>query len=290
MANDIPDIADQVSLEGWRQGSLITPTKASQITDASIDYFNHVVSSDTWLVVLTQDCDLVRMIEQEPYVEILAITKQSALPNNAMRGQSARLLHLTINVNQVIHWFECNIHDRFRIKKASLLGLDCNSTTVLDENELRILRQWVARRYTRAAFPDHFETHLASTKGPVKSLFKSQEAKLISTVYIAIDNEEAGPEEDYVIHVILTALAEDLADANKRESIDDCEERFITAFTSRPHIRFALKDLNASDSYDIRTLSEEDVTLSILRKYKRFDADYRSSDDDISPPEGIEAN
>ena len=58
MANDIPDIADQVRLEGWRQGSLIISTKAGHITDASIDYFNHVVSSDTWLVVLTQDCDL----------------------------------------------------------------------------------------------------------------------------------------------------------------------------------------------------------------------------------------
>jgi len=213
MANDLPDIADQVRLEGWRQGSLIISTKARHITDASIDYFNHVVSSDTWLVVLTQDCDLVRNIEQEPYVEILAITKLPTFPNNAMRGQSARLLHLTINIDQVTHWFECNIHDRFRINKPSLQDLDCDTSLVLVENELRMLRQWLARRYTRAAFPDHFETYLASTKGQVKSLFKSQAAKLISTVYIAIDNEDACFEEDYFIHVILTALAEDLADA-----------------------------------------------------------------------------
>ena len=290
MANDIPDLADQVRLEGWRQGSLIALKAASQITLASIDYFNHTVTSNTWLVVLTQDCDLVRNIEQEPHVELLAIEKLSAMPNNAMRGQSARLLHLTITMDNESHWFECNINDRFRINKASLLGLGCDMTIALEENELRLLRQWLARRYTRAAFPDHFEAHLASTKGQVKSLFKSQAAKLISTVYIAIDNEEADSEEDYVIHVRLTALAEDLADDDKRESIDDFEQRFITAFTSRPHIRFALIYPNDPDSYDIRILSEEDVTLSILRQYKRFDADYRSSDDDASPPEGIEIN
>jgi hypothetical protein len=39
------------------------------------------------------------------------------------------------------------------------------------------------------------------------------------------------------------------------------------------------KEQNDPHSYDIRVLSEEDVTLSMLHKYKRFDADYRSIDD-----------
>lgn len=290
MAHDIQDITNQIKLQGWRQGRLIISANAEHIKAVSIDYFNHTVTPDTWLVVLTQDCDLVRDIAQEPHVELLAVKKLPKKPDNAMRGQSARLLHLTINVNQVIQWFECNINDRFRIKKASLLGLGCDMTIALEENELRLLRQWLARRYTRAAFPDHFETHLASTKGQVKSLFKSQAAKLISTVYIAIDNEEADSEEDYVIHVRLTALAEDLADEDKRESIDDFENRFIEVFNKRPHIKFALKYPSDPESYDVQVLSEEDVTLRILRQYKRFDADYRSSDDDASPPEGIEVN
>jgi hypothetical protein len=58
-----------------------------------------------------------------------------------------------------------------------------------------------------------------------------------------------------------------------------------------PHIRFALKNPDDPDSYDVRVLPEEDITLSMLRKYKRFDADYRSVDDDaISPPESIDEN
>jgi len=290
MTNPIQDLIDTMKSQGWQQGSLIRSIDAEHIKSISIDHFSHPVTTDSWLVVLTQDCDLIRDITREPHVELLALKILSKKPDSPARGQSSRLLHLTININNVPQWLEGSIHDRFRIDKASLISLNIDTTITFEENELRLLRQWIARRYTRAAFPDHFETHLAATKDPIKKLFKSQGANLISTVYIAIDNEEAGPNEDYVLHVILTALAEDLADDDKRESIDEFEQRFITTFRNRPHIKFGPKYPNDAESYDVRVLSEEDVTLSTLRHYKRFDVDYRSSDDDVSPPEGIEVN
>ncbi|MEQ1622588.1 MAG: hypothetical protein ABL919_14365 [Methylococcales bacterium] len=220
MVSDLQDAADHLRVEGWKQGCLIPPNSAEQIIKASIDFYNKGASSDTWLVVLTQDCDLVRNTNVEPFVEILALQKLPNKPSDPKLGQSARTLHLYLEIDSQTNWFECSIHDRFRINKESLCGLGCDTVLGFEENELRLLRQWLARRYTRAAFPDHFETHLASTQGRVKSLFKSPEAKLISTVYIAIDNEDAGPEEDYFIHVILTALAEDFDDAEKRDLID----------------------------------------------------------------------
>jgi hypothetical protein len=291
MTGNIPDVSDCLRSEGWKQGCVISPNYVEQITNASIDFYSKATSPDTWLVVLTQDCDLVRHTDVEPFVEILAMQQLSNIPSNPMRGQSARSLHLSIEINTEFYWFECNIHDRFRIKKASLCGLGCNSNHFFSENELRHLRQWLARRYTRAAFPDYFEKHLASTKDPVKKLFKSAAAKLISTVYIAIDNEDAGSNEDYFIHVILTALDKYYDDASKRDLIDEFEERFISVFNDRPHIRFALKNPDDADSYDVRVMPEEDVTLSMLRKYKRFDADYRSIDEDaVSPPVGIDVN
>lgn len=291
MADNVPDAANCLRAEGWKQGCLIHSQYAEQITAAAIDFYNKDETSDIWLVVLTQDCDLVRNTDVEPFVEILTMKKLPNIPNNPIRGQSARSLHLSLEISGDTHWFEGNIHDRFRITKESLCGLGCETPLVFKENELRFLRQWLARRYTRAAFPDHFETHLAATQGRVKSLFKSPEAKLISTVYIAIDNEDAGPDEDYFIHAILTALAEDFDDIEKSGLIDDFEERFISVFKGRPHICFALKNPDDDESYDVRVIPEEDITLSMLRKYKRFDADYRSVDDDtVSPPDGIDTN
>lgn len=289
MVDNVPDAADCLRAEGWKQGCLIHSQYAEQITAASIDFYNKGETSDVWLVVLTQDCDLVRNTGFEPFVELLSLQQLPNKPSNLMRGQSARSLHLSLEICGETHWFEGYIHNRFRIKKELLCGLGCETTLVFKENELRLIRQWLARRYTRAAFPDHFETHLASTQGRVKSLFKSPEAKLISTVYIAIDNEDIGVDEDYFIRVILTVLSEDLEDVKKRNLIDNFEERFISVFEGRPHIRFAIKNPGDAESYDVRVLPEEDVTLSMLRKYKRFDADYRSVDDDtVSPPDGID--
>lgn len=283
------DAADLIRAEGWRQGCLIQPNNVQQITASRIDHYEHGVSTDTWLVVLTQDCDLVRNTKVEPFVELLALKKLSNKPADLMRGQSARKLHLRFEFENQAYWFEGSIHNRFRVRKDSLCGLSLDTSKNFKEDELRLLRQWLARRYTRAAFPDHFETHLASTKDPVKKLFKSSEAKLISTVYIAIDNEDAGADEDYVIHVILSVLAADLADDGKRNQIDDFEDKFIKVFSDRPHIRCALKDPEDSHSVDVRVLPEEDITLSMLRKYKRFDADYRSVDEDTaSPPDAID--
>lgn len=285
------DAADCLRSEGWRQGCLILPKEAEQIIELSIDFYSKDTSRDTWLVVLTQDCDLVRKSQDEPYVELLAIQKLPNKPENPMRGQSARYLHLVFDVGNEINWFYCNIHNRFRIQKNAMCGLTSDTTQVFKENERRLLRHWLARRYARAAFPDHFETHLASTQDPVKKLFKSPAAKLISTIYIAIDNEDADSEEDYCIHVILTVQADDYEDEKKIALIDSFEQRFIEVFSKRPHIRFALKNPDDPESYDVRVLPEEDLTLSILRKYKRFDVDYRSVDDDtVSPPDGVDTN
>jgi hypothetical protein len=85
--------------------------------------------------------------------------------------------------------------------------------------------------------------------------------------------------------------ADDYEDEKKIALIDSFEQRFIEVFSKRPHIRFALKNPDDPESYDVRVLPEEDLTLSILRKYKRFDVDYRSVDDDtVSPPDGVDTN
>jgi len=290
MPENILDPASSLRATGWRQGDLIAPDQVSTIIGASIDHCAVTESPDIWLVVLTQDCDLVRATRDEPYVEMLAIQKLPCEPEYPLRGQSARNLHLEVSTVDQIHWFACTIHNRFRIPKAALLDVTRGGSLELPGDQRRNLRKWVARRYTREPFPDYFEGHLAPTKGRVKSLFKSEAAKLISTVYIAIDNENADLTEDYFIHSILAARAMDLADDVKRQRIDDFEERFREVFNSRPHIRWALKNPDDPESgEDIRVLAEEDINLAMIRRFKRFDADYRSIDDDvITPPDGID--
>ncbi|SMG67114.1 conserved hypothetical protein, partial [methanotrophic bacterial endosymbiont of Bathymodiolus sp.] len=169
----VSDIAEQIRFHGWKQGCLISPENTAKLIKSTLDFFEKNGSTDTWLVIITQDCDLIRKIDDEPYVELLALQKLSSKPGLLMRGHSARKLHLGLDNENGTVRFECSIHDRFRIKKASLLETDCNQALAFSENELRLLRQWLARRYARAAFPDHFENNLKSRSKDVKKLFKS---------------------------------------------------------------------------------------------------------------------
>jgi hypothetical protein len=144
----------------------------------------------------------------------------------------------------------------------------------------------VARRYTRRPFPDAFEQRVSPRRDPVRSLFKRADAKLITTIYIATNSQELPEGTDYEIDVLLTARGHHIADLELSEKIDNFEERFRQVFEGRAGIRFATDDRGEPQ---LRVINEDDVTLGMLRRYKRFDADYRSSGDDAeSPPELID--
>ena len=129
MTNPIQDLIVTIKSQGWQQGSLIRSIDAEHIKSISIDHFSHPVTTDSWLVVLTQDCDLVRETTSEPYVELLALKAAPKKPDNPARGQSSRLINLTIGINNATQWLQGSIHDRFRIEKASLINLNIDKIT-----------------------------------------------------------------------------------------------------------------------------------------------------------------
>lgn len=269
----------------WRQGSLVGPREAGALIDASLDHCDVVCDDRTWLVLLTQDCDLVRGEDLEPFVELIAAREIESPEPLRQHARGSRDLHVPFRRGESEGWLACSIHDRFRIRKAALLDLAAPCEAWLTEDGARDVRRWVARRYTRQAFPDAFEKRLGSTSGRVKQLLKSAGGKLISTIYVQTSSQELS-EEDYEIDVILAVPAEIYADEDKWSRIEEFEQRFLEVVGSRPGIRFALDD---AGNECLRVLSEVDLTLAHARRYKRLDVDYRSSAHEASePPEGID--
>jgi hypothetical protein len=78
-----PDTAEQIRAHGYKQGRLISPENTAKIIEDAIDFYDKDGSTDTWLVVITQDCDLVRRTHDEPYVELLALQELSSKPRSA---------------------------------------------------------------------------------------------------------------------------------------------------------------------------------------------------------------
>jgi hypothetical protein len=292
------DDPDQVIRKaGWRQGDLLCHRVAVQMLLHSVDH-KPGVADEFWLSILTQDCDLVRDKKREPFVEMLVLTPQatSSKLSPGERGQSSRFLALSARSASGRLCLKASVHDRIRVRKSDFVSVardrpEAADGYCLDHEERLLLVRWMARRYTRPPFPDAFEDCLQSTDDPVKRLFKSSDAKAVSTIFLRIEDDNPSEGSPFVLRAILAASANDLADQDLNRAILRFEEEFIRVFSQRPRIRFALRDEDDPGSVDVRVLPEEDITLAIVRNFRRFDADYRSVDDEdaAGPPAGLEA-
>lgn len=286
MAEADDPIAQALRRAGWRQGDLIPPVDAAAVLNESVDLCQVTPSDQLWLIVLTQDCDILRECRTEPHVEMIAAKATDRHNRQLETGESARRLQIPARTASGASWLECSIHDRFRVPKEAVAGLTRQTTTALDHEARRNLRKWVARRYTRQPFPDAFERRLNPRHGPVRELFKQAAAKLISTIYIETSEDELPEGTPYQLKVLLVARDRDLIDQDLAPVIDDFEESFRTTFEAQPGIVFTV---DPRGNPDLQVIGEDRLTLGQIRRYKRFDADYRSSDEDaVSPPDGVD--
>jgi len=284
MADDDP--SSLIRASGWRQGDLLGPEYLAGMINDSVDH-KLALNSQGWLVILTQDCDLLRDVGREPFVEILLLSPTTQadrqLPQN--RGQSSRTLVLEARSASGPKYFSASIHDRFRVKKADFVSVasspnESSQGYTLPHDERRRLVRWLAQRYARSAFPDDFERCLASTKNPVKSLFKSEDAKAVSSIFLRLEDDNPGPNRPFVLHAILAGSDADVNDQVTRGKIDRFEQQFIKVLGKQSRITFALKYDDDPDSVDVRVMSEDDITVSMLRSFRLLDVDYRSVDED----------
>jgi hypothetical protein len=139
---------------GWRQGDLIPPADAVGLLAQSIDSCGTLASDTPWLIVLTQDCDLLRSCDSEPYVELLAARVVPQCERSLEAGESARRMQLRTQSVAGVVGLDCSIHHRFRVAKVALVALKRQTETSLVDDARRNLRKWLARRYARRPFPD----------------------------------------------------------------------------------------------------------------------------------------
>lgn len=251
-----------------RQGSFFTGKNAERILEHCIDAkpdSNHV-SEEIITVALSQDCDIVREKTQEPFIEFISGTKISVSNGNYQNGKNPRVLD--IHIEQLD--YEFSIHDKFRVKKEKLENLSLPEPEKLNRENLDILRKWVSKRYTRAAFPDNFNGRLGKNKAYAK-LAKSDISRNVREVFIFVEESELDEKTSYKPK-ILVVIPENLNE-DEQEKIETAYEN---AFTG-----------NGIDP-DIQLATENEVTLADLRTYKRWDMDYYSLEGAETPPEGID--
>ena len=255
---------------GWRQGSVVCqPGITAQILKRSVERDWLCGEPHCGLIVITQDCDLVQDVSVEPFVEFMGVRRIFDLDPLCINGRNPRLLHLQWSDEQKnTEWIGLSIHDRFRVRKETLANLTASATKWLALDDVRLLTRWVARRYTRPAFPDTFNLRLKTVESRLERLFKSKEGRVVSGIFIDVDDTELSGGEPYEISVRITARAETWNTGAKLRALEDFEQRLSSILDDCQGISIA--------NDDILTLPEGNLTLADLRRFMRLDKDYRS--------------
>ena len=146
----------------WRQGDLLTTETA-----AALDLVA-VAEGGRRVIVITHDCDLRH--DSESYVEVIIaelVIKNPKPDPQLSYAKNPRRLHLAYEgADPALLILELRHGDRRSIPKGdfSKRAVKDNSF-VLPVEAKRILKQWLAARYGRPAFPEAFETRLRKPSG-----------------------------------------------------------------------------------------------------------------------------
>lgn len=138
----------------WRQGSVI-----SQVDAINAGLFDQTSCRSKRALVITHDCDLPN--DKELEVEVIVGDIISNLNKQFTRARNVRRLNLAFDtLSGDREFLDLHITAKISIAKSLIVNANPDNSLRLSEDEKRALKQWLAARYGRPAFPNAFETRL----------------------------------------------------------------------------------------------------------------------------------
>jgi len=143
----------------WRQGHLLTREAAAALG------LVEPIDSARRVIVVTHDCDLAH--DGEPFVEVIVADLVPKQDPNLSYAKSPRRLHVAFEglqggplILELRHVNRCpvprDVFARDAVRDDSIMLTDADKRT---------LKQWLAARWGRPAFPSEFEMRLRKSAG-----------------------------------------------------------------------------------------------------------------------------
>jgi hypothetical protein len=250
----------------WRQGSLIPWELIPENTLPA------GVNPESRFIIVSHSCDIVQgSYDAEPSIEFLIAEPLDSSQENGtfFRGKNPRVLQLwgeTANGKQL---FQISVHNRFRMPRITLESGSPETACRFSRDDIRIIAFWIAKRYTRSAFPTAFNNRIPD--GIIKKLRKglSKNGQDISGIFVTFfgSDSELADDQDYQIAIRIVVPPEAAVDQNR-------ETRAIIALTE---IQQLLAQCKGIELVDIRLESETEFTLEDLKLSRAWDFDYLSA-------------
>ena len=254
-------------LAGWRQGAVL-PTELHR---SLIPCHRNSTQpeGDGLAIVIGQDCDVnCPSLETEPYVEVLWATPISGVDGNLTHGKNPRRLHFKAEKSEQFQAYETQVRWRFELPREQILEKSPDRQIRLEEGVGALLSKWVAKRYTRAAFPDAFNKRYRPNQKKIRALLKKSE-ELLSGIYILMETDEKPDDLSYKIVLRATMLDSVFSIAANKEAAEKCIAGLAQVLNSSSGI--------SVEEYDI--VAEQEFSLTDVARFKRWDFDDLSFSD-----------
>ena len=139
----------------WRQGDLLTADSAR-----ALDLVGPDDTTNHGVIIISHDCDLPH--DAEPFVEVIVVDVIEKSDPALSHAKNPRRLHMTFENGDcpaiIIELRHTNRKEVLKTKFKEEAVKD--DSTLLGDGEKRTLKQWLAARYGRPAFPNAFEARL----------------------------------------------------------------------------------------------------------------------------------
>jgi hypothetical protein len=267
-------VATAITRLGWRQGSVLGQLLASEAIRLKPDRVR--VDESDWLIVTSHDCDIANSsLEKEPLVEVLRASVSRSSPDGSFQcGRNPRNLHLLWETGEDRSCLRCNIHERWAIPRELLAGEAPRPGLI--GRPLRIVVEWLAKRYLRPAFPTEFDRRWKAKVREWEALLK-RNSEWIQGIYLRLSTlDELVGDQPYRCQLIVSVPAG--MRKGRRWAVE--KDRLETAVMDfwRQFEPGVLCD-------GAEVLGTDEVTLADIEPYQRFDADWVSfADDSPSTP------
>jgi hypothetical protein len=261
----VDGIGERIHKRGWRQG-IIVP--ASYLLEGLPD--GSPTTENDFAMVVSQSCDLLHHdLVNEPSAMILLLRSADAGNPEVMHGRNPRNLHFpTLNGR----WLEAWAWNQTAISREVLAKKDVSVEISLSPKVLRLVLEWLAKRFTRIAFPDGFNGALRPKSKALGKLLKKNH-HLFSEILMAVspfDELDEGSHYQVACYLLMeTAVHEDvkhLADARLiaaklEELFEDCGMEVVECSPASEGL-LSVAEFNNLLSWDYDHLTNRDLLES----------------------------
>ena len=264
----------------WRQGAVLPE---SLVDGIQMMPFAKDVSDAARFVVISQDCDVVNgSCELEPAVELVALVPVAETKSAFQNLRNPRELHIRlVNDEGTTQVVAAHVWGRGFLDRRRLMEKAPHLTDRIPEEDLRLLVEFLGRRYDREAFPDEFERRFKRAKARIEKILRDHLAEILD-VYVTLEPFEElpaptnleQPTDEATYRLLIYVLLSDAVVEGDPKSLNLLKQAI------KPEFRKAVKGCYGIQLDDIVFVGRSDVTLDRFEQMHRLDFDAMSFEEE----------